>query len=217
MVERHRRARVIPAKSKSNYHHGNLRPALLAAAWKIAEKEGAQGLSLRSAARLAGVSHAAPYAHFEDKEDLIAAMKDEGFNELLAKLQAAQIKAPKQAADRLRQFGRVYIDFAMSNPAKYEIMMRRPLQRAAKSQTFIETGRAAFGILAKEVSDLLKERKAKPRFSAELLVMCAWSSLHGLCALWSGGPLEVVAGKELRLDRLSEQFLDFLVATITQE
>ena len=58
-------------KSKDRYHHGDLRNALVTASLSIIEREGADALTLRSAAREAGVSHAAPYAHFEDKEDLI--------------------------------------------------------------------------------------------------------------------------------------------------
>jgi len=66
----------------ATYHHGDLRAAMLAAASKIVEKEGTTGLSVREAARRAGVSHNAPYRHFPDREALLAAVAAEGFREL---------------------------------------------------------------------------------------------------------------------------------------
>ena len=73
--------------SNQSYHHGNLKEALVKAATELLE-EGtpASDLSLRMVARRAGVSHAAPYAHFEDKEDLIASIKDEAFGSMLEEL-----------------------------------------------------------------------------------------------------------------------------------
>ena len=66
----------------TTYHHGDLRAAVLSAAWKMVEKEGVEGLSVREAARRAGVSHNAPYRHFAGRDALIAALVAEGFDEL---------------------------------------------------------------------------------------------------------------------------------------
>ena len=73
----------------ATYHHGDLRAAVLSAAWKMVEKEGVEGLSVREAARRAGVSHNAPYRHFAGRDALIAALVAEGFDELKKALNEA--------------------------------------------------------------------------------------------------------------------------------
>ncbi|HYM69483.1 MAG TPA: helix-turn-helix domain-containing protein, partial [bacterium] len=77
-------------RSKRSYHHGDLREALLRAAIDLVADVGPRGFTLREVARRAGVSHNAPYRHFRDKEELIAAVAAEGFRELTrAMLEAA--------------------------------------------------------------------------------------------------------------------------------
>ena len=74
---------------RKNYHHGDLKNALIKAGIEILSKEGVSGLSLRKAARQAGVSHAAPYAHFADKQTLIAAIASDGHSKINERLEAA--------------------------------------------------------------------------------------------------------------------------------
>src|SRR5690349_9700618 len=94
------------------YHHGNLRPALLRAAGKMLEKQGPAGVSLREASRRAGVSHAAPYRHFADREALLAELAAEGF-EMLA-------EALRGHAGR--DMGEAYVRFALEHPQRFRLM-----------------------------------------------------------------------------------------------
>ena len=80
--------------AESNYHHGDLKNALIQAGVKILSKEGISGLSLRKVARQAGVSHAAPYAHFADKQALIAAISTEGYKQLYTRLKKSKKHTP---------------------------------------------------------------------------------------------------------------------------
>ncbi len=77
---------------KSKYHHGDLKNALIEAGIDILAQDGVGGLSLRQVARKAGVSHAAPYAHFSNKQALIAAISTEGYKKLYATLSGAALK-----------------------------------------------------------------------------------------------------------------------------
>src|SRR3954466_7314955 len=116
----------VTRKRSDAYQHGDLRRALVQAGLKMLEEGGVEGLSLRGAAQLAGVSHAAPYRHFRDKQALVAAIAEEGFK-LLTRRMREEIasargreepggRAPGVLA-RLRAAGRGYVSFAVEHPA----------------------------------------------------------------------------------------------------
>jgi AcrR family transcriptional regulator len=96
----------------STYHHGDLRAAVLGAAAKMLEKEGLAGLSVRAAARRAGVSHNAPYRHFPDRDALLAALAVEGFKQLQAALEGRTGK----------ELGAAYVRFALERPQRFRLM-----------------------------------------------------------------------------------------------
>lgn len=101
------------------YHHGDLRRALVQAARKIMETEGPLGLSLRAVAREAGVSPAAPYHHFRDKAELLAAVAKEGFEDLGHAMAKARDAEPD---DPMLAMGVAYVVFARENPTMYRVM-----------------------------------------------------------------------------------------------
>src|SRR5216117_2127251 len=96
----------------TTYHHGNLRTALLRAAGERLEKQGITALSLREAARRAGVSHNAPYRHFADREALLAALAAEGFAMLAERLRGQPG----------REMGEAYVRFALEQPQRFRLM-----------------------------------------------------------------------------------------------
>src|SRR5260221_13429070 len=102
-------------KPKS-YHHGDLRNALIQAGLELLAEGGASALDLRKVARKAEVSHAAPYRHFADKQALIAAITEEGFQQLAAKIQAALHEASDDSLAQLHATARAYVQFAAENP-----------------------------------------------------------------------------------------------------
>jgi AcrR family transcriptional regulator len=97
------RARAKP------YHHGDLRRALLDATLQLIEEQGPQGFTLRAAARRAGVTAGATYHHFKDKEDLVAAVAEEGFQLLRKELIEAADKPCDSARDRSRNVAVAYV------------------------------------------------------------------------------------------------------------
>lgn len=104
----------------TTYHHGDLRAAMLAAAAKLVEDEGVAGLSVREAARRAGVSHNAPYRHFPDRESLLAALAADG----LAQLEEALNGRTG------RDLGEAYVRFALANPRRFQLMFAKGRGRA---------------------------------------------------------------------------------------
>ncbi len=99
-----------------SYHHGDLRNALIQAGLEMLSESGAAALDLRKVARKAGVSHAAPYRHFADKQALIAAINEEGFHRLAERIQSTLREAPGDAVERLYAIARAYVHFAQENP-----------------------------------------------------------------------------------------------------
>ncbi|HEX4182699.1 MAG TPA: TetR/AcrR family transcriptional regulator [Caulobacteraceae bacterium] len=112
---------TVAVEAAKPYHHGDLRRALLESADAILEREGPNALSLRAVAREAGVSPAAPYHHFKDKDELLSAIAHEGFARLKQSLSKAA-SGELDPAKRLSDLGVAYVRFAQTHPALYQVM-----------------------------------------------------------------------------------------------
>jgi AcrR family transcriptional regulator len=112
-----------PAPAPKPYHHGDLRRVLIEAALGLAEEGGPEAVSVREAARRAGVSAGAPFRHFESRTALMTAVADEAQRRFRAEIDAALAKAPaNDPLRRFRSFGLAYLRWAMKNPAHFEII-----------------------------------------------------------------------------------------------
>src|ERR1700730_16885125 len=107
------------------YHHGDLPRALLDAALHIVETQGTQALTLRAAARSAGVSQAAPYRHFTNKEAILAAVAEEGFRSLMIAMRQSLQACGDIPLDRLRAVGIGYVNVSTSHSSHFRVMFRR--------------------------------------------------------------------------------------------
>jgi AcrR family transcriptional regulator len=119
----------MPAKPKRRppepkpYHHGDLRRVLINAALKLAEEDGPEAVSVREAARRAGVSAGAPFRHFDSRVALMTAVAEEAQRRFRAEIDAAMAAAPADdPLKRFRSFGLAYLSWAMKNPAHFEII-----------------------------------------------------------------------------------------------
>jgi AcrR family transcriptional regulator len=161
------RARRKPRKVA--YHHGKLRPAILRAAAEVLEEQGLAALSLREAARRAGVSHNAPYRHFADRDALLAALASEGFRQLGEALEAAGTRGP-------RARGEAYLRFARDHPARFRLMFGGRLRIAAHPGLRDAAARTYDGMVR------AFEPLAGPR-GAPTAAAAAWALAHGLAQL----------------------------------
>jgi AcrR family transcriptional regulator len=167
------------SKSRADYHHGDLRRALIETAVKTIAKHGADGLSLRRLAARAGVSPGAPYHHFSNRNELLASIAEEGFARLEAQLIAARDAAPHDASARLEALGLAYVTFAVSSPGYFQVMFHGD----SKSSGPTEAGLRAFHILRDAVV-ACQEAGQAPKEDATALVLVAWSAVHGFATLW---------------------------------
>jgi AcrR family transcriptional regulator len=168
------------------YHHGNLREALIAAALDLISRKGPAGFTFAEAARAAGVSAAAPYRHFRDRDALMADVAQRGFVRFAAELTAAWNggrPAPLPALDRL---GRAYLSFARSEPAFFSAMFESGLSFATYPE-LREAGERAFEVLRKACEEIVASIEVARRPPALMMALHIWSVSHGIAALFARG------------------------------
>ncbi len=179
-------ARSAVEKKRGRYHHGDLRRALLDAALEVLSREGAAALTLREVARRAGVTHAAPYRHFTDKQALLAAVAEEGFRMLSAEMAAGAAAHAGDPRGAMEAIGAAYVRFATSHRAHFQVMFGNHVDWTCKHARLEESADHAFGILiaqvqASQAAGLV--RAGDPLIAA----LCAWSMVHGLSELIANG------------------------------
>jgi AcrR family transcriptional regulator len=168
--------------ASQNYHHGDLKNALIEAGAKILSEEGAAALTLRKVARQAGVSHSAPYAHFADKQALIAAISTEGFKKLYAKTAAvieAHVGNPLQ---QLIEAAWAYIEFSINNPSYFRIMFSSVLEKEKDYPEFVEISQQTFAQVVEIVAACQKAGILRPA-PADLMAVAVWGHVHGIISL----------------------------------
>jgi AcrR family transcriptional regulator len=173
---------------KRSYHHGALRDALVEAAAQIAGERGVLALSLREAARRAGVSQAAPYHYFPDKSALLAAVAEKGFRLFDASQAAALEQAPADAVERLQALGAAYLRFALDKPHYFRVMFRPHLVEKGKYPALYEISTRTFERL---VECTRAARLAHGHDDADPLAAATlmWAVPHGLAMLFLDGPI----------------------------
>jgi AcrR family transcriptional regulator len=183
---------------RKNYHHGDLKNALIRAGVEILSKEGIEGLSLRKVAQRAGVSHSAPYSHFPDKQSLIAAISTEGFNQLYNELDAAILAYPKNPKKQLQQGARAYVQFALNNTDTFKIMFSGVLEKEKDYPAFVEISSKTFQRVV-DVVRACQEARLLRSTSAEMMAVAVWGQVHGIISLALEGqiPHAVLDGQKL--------------------
>jgi len=199
------------APAPKRYHHGDLRNALIRAGQALLAEEGIAGLDLRKVARAAGVSHAAPYRHFADKQALLAAIAEEGFHQLAARMDAAVAQAPSSASDQLEQLARAYVQFALDQPAHMrEMFSGLTVERAAYPELYV-AAKEAFRRVIQVVERGQARREIGPGDPANLS-MVAWTQIHGIAMLLIEDQLPGVKGDEQAVASLIAQCVHTLYA-----
>jgi AcrR family transcriptional regulator len=173
-------------RGSRGYHHGNLKEALIRAALELIAAKGPSGFTFAEAARWAGVSPAAPYRHFRDREELIANVARRGFEQFEAALKAAWKDGVPNPFSAFERLGRAYLKFARTEPAYYSAMFEGgvPLE---VSQELRDAGERAFAVLRGAAEKLVVLMSAKGRPPALMVALHVWSITHGIASLFGRG------------------------------
>jgi AcrR family transcriptional regulator len=173
------------------YHHGDLKNALILAAIDILAEEGVHSLSLRKVAARAGVSHAAPYAHFSDKQALIAAVSTEGYSLLFAKVREARDLYPMDPLRQLVEGAWAYVSFALTDPAHFKITLSGVVEKERDYPALVEATANGFKTVVEIVEACQETGILKPS-PPDIMTVSIWGTIHGLVTLVLEGQLSHV-------------------------
>jgi AcrR family transcriptional regulator len=168
------------------YHHGNLKETLIRAALELIAQKGPAGFTFAEAARWAGVSPAAPYRHYRDRDELISDVAKQGF----VRFEQALLRAwddgkpkPSQAFDRM---GKAYLHFARTEPAYYSAMFEAGIPLDANAE-LREAGDRAFNVLRQATEVMVATMPAKNRPPVMMMALHIWALSHGIASLFGRG------------------------------
>ena len=186
---------------KQDYHHGDLRNALINSALLLLEEKGIDGLSLRDVAKQAGVSHTAPYRHFKNKTDLLALLAQKGFISLELAVNKATLKNGTSSTEKLLAAGVAYVQEAVIHPEMMRLMFAGHLDFAQCSPELEESAEQAY----RGLSNIIEAGIADGSFrnqDSHILTITAWSAMHGLAMLYIAGQFNCAVEDQQPLEQL---------------
>ena len=167
---------------KKTYHHGDLKNALIQAGADILTREGVSALTLRKVAQKAGVSHAAPYAHFADKQALIAAISTEGYKKLYEKIAQVAEHYRLDPVRRLVEASWAYVQFALDEPDQFKVTLSGMIEKEQDYPAFVETARQTFSLVVDVVAQCQRAGILREGPS-DLVAVSVWAVIHGFVTL----------------------------------
>ncbi len=168
---------------RRGYHHGNLREALIQSALSLIGEKGPAGFTIAEAARSAGVSPAAPYRHFRDREELMADVARLGFERFAADLETAWHGGNPTPLEALQNAGRAYLAFARNEPAYYSAMFETGLPQTP-DPALDQSAERAFEVLHKAAKKLIEKLPENDRPPSYMVALHIWSIAHGIASLF---------------------------------
>ncbi len=195
--------------SKTKYHHGDLHKSLVTHATEMVTESGIEGLSLRKLAERIGVSRTAAYHHFTDKNELLCAIAEQGFEQWHQR--ASEIFSEKKLSneDKYRHFVHAYIGFATKNPSLYELMFGRVIWKENNSTQTLKTMAYASFNYQVEMTKLWQEQGIIIRDENPLrLAQVTWATLHGIARLVIDG----IYAQENQIDEMCECAVNVFLA-----
>ncbi len=190
-------------RERDSYHHGNLREALVEAALALIAERGPAGFTFAEVARAAGVSPAAPYRHFRDRNALVAEIARRGFERFEERLRAAWRQARPDPVSAIENIGKAYLAFARDEPASYAAMFGSGLALEDDPALLLASGRA-FGVLREAAEVACNASRGKTRPPPMMVALHLWSLAHGVASLFIGSH----EGSRRRLPMTPEDLLE---------
>jgi len=166
----------------NTYHHGNLKQALISAGLEILSEKGIEGLSLRKVAKLIGVSHTAPYNHFHDKQDLLAAISAAGHEQFHHLLLGTYEKYKNTPNELISEIAWAYLQFALDNPAKFKLMFSGALEEEKNHPAFLEITQKTISLF-EEIIVFCQDKGSLEGGNVVRIAIKLWGTVHGFTTL----------------------------------
>lgn len=204
------------APAERPYHHGDLRRVLVDAAFDLVGESGAEGLSVREAARRAGVSPGAPFRHFASREALLAAVAEEAQRRLRAEVDRAMAEAPADdPLQRFRCLGLAYLRWAMRNPTHFEVISSRRLFDHGKSAVVSAGNAEVIGLTERIVRDAHAKGQLATADLKQVLIG-ARALVYGFARMAIDGHFPRWGVAQSEVDRTAESVLDLFISGIAR-
>ena len=171
---------------RRGYHHGNLREALINAALGLISEKGTAGFTFADAARAAGVSAAAPYRHFRDRDALMADVAQRGFEQLEGDLALAAAKGDQSPVAVIDRIARAYLDFTRREPAQFSAMFESGQVFTESSDVRLASDRV-FNVVLDACKTLVETQPADQRAPAMMIALHINALTHGVASLFARG------------------------------
>ena len=211
-----------PAKPKrrppaaKRYHHGDLRRALIDAALRLAEQGGVEGISVREAARLAGVSPGAPFRHFETRDALMTAVAEEAQRRFRVEIDTVLAEAPaSDPLSRFRSFGLGYLRWAMRNPAHFEIISTGRYFNHDGAAALSRDNAELIAMIERLLEDALAQGQLRPS-DLKTLKVAGRALVYGFARMNLDGHLPRWGVADEDIERTAEAVLDLFVGAIAR-
>jgi len=211
-----------PAKPKrrppaaKRYHHGDLRRALIDAALRLAERGGVEGISVREAARLAGVSPGAPFRHFETRDALMTAVAEEAQRRFRVEIDTVLAEAPaSDPLSRFRSFGLAYLRWAMRNPAHFEIISTGRYFNHDGAAALSRDNAELIAMIERLLEDALAQGQLRPS-DLKTLKVAGRALVYGFARMNLDGHLPRWGVADEDIERTAEAVLDLFVGAIAR-
>lgn len=207
------RPRTSQARS---YHHGDLRRALVEAGFRLVEETGVEGLSVRAAARRAGVSPGAPFRHFESREALMTAVAMEAQRRFRAEIETALAETPPgDPLGRFRSFGIAYLRWAMRNPAHFEIISSGRLFDYDKAADLLRDNAELIGTIESTLADALAQGQLRVANLAEVQI-AGRALVYGFARMNIDGHFPRWGVAAADAERMAEAIVDLFIDGIAR-
>jgi AcrR family transcriptional regulator len=177
-------------QTKARYHHGELREALITATRKLVEERGAENFTLADACRAAGVTTAAPYRHFQGKQEILAEITSRGFDDLRSRAMAVVAQKGEGTLETIIALGQSYVAFAVTETAVFRLMFGQE-PSLKKATHVVGRGHDCFAHLIDQVALYCKRNKV--RGDAQEIALKLWTFVHGAASLLIDQDYEAVA------------------------
>jgi AcrR family transcriptional regulator len=168
------------------YHHGNLKEALIRAALELIAQKGPAGFTFAEAARWAGVSPAAPYRHYRDRDELLSDVAKQGFVRFEQALTRAWDEGKPKPSEAFDRMGKAYLHFARTEPAYYSAMFESGISLDTNPE-LREAGDRAFNVLRQATEVMIATMPAKNRPPVMMMALHIWALSHGIASLFGRG------------------------------
>ena len=173
-------------EGRKGYHHGNLREALIRAALNLIGEKGPAGFTFAEAARWAGVSPAAPYRHYRDRDELLSDVAKRGFDQFEQALARAWNDGKPKPSDAFDRLGKTYLEFARTEPAYYSAMFESGIPLDTNPE-LRDAGERAFNVLRQATEVMIATMPAKNRPPVMMMALHIWALSHGIASLFGRG------------------------------